>query len=345
MPIFGVYMHVLHIESKMRLEWIEDILAVAEHGSFQTASQKRNVSQPAFSRRIRQIELALGATLFDRTARPARLAAHVPDQIDRMRELATGMRDLAAALRDTDGTRRRRIVIASQHAIAATSTPEIIGRYADLDIDTRLRSANRDECLAQIMTRRADIALIHDVAGAQEIPGSDFLEIMHIGTETLIPVYSGDQLANLNHSYEHGELPVIAYPADVFLGQVQRRIIFPRMTRVGRVRPRLETALTLAALELARTGFGVAWIPEQLTRADIAVGRLVNLSSTLPALSMNLIATRLGDASPPIVDEVWERIRAMNRPAESDSSHAGLEPRDTQAADHATQMRRTASKS
>jgi DNA-binding transcriptional LysR family regulator len=292
----------------MRLEWIEDILAVAEHGSFQAACEKRNVSQPAFSRRIRQIEQALGATLFDRTARPARLSPHVQGQIDRMRELSAALRDLSADLRDGQSATRLRVVIASQHAIAATSTPEIIGRYADLDIDTRLRSANRDECLAQVMTRRADIALIHDVANVQEVPGSDFLEIMQIGAETLIPVFSGDHLANLNDFYEHGELPVIAYPADVFLGQVQRRKIFPRLARVGRLRQRLETALTLAALEFARTGMGVAWIPEHLTRADTGAGRLVNLSATLPAISMTLIAARLTDLKSPVVDAVWTRI-------------------------------------
>lgn len=287
----------------MRLEWIDDILAVAEHGSFQAACEKRNVSQPAFSRRIRQIEQALGVPLFDRATRPARLSPHVLDQLDRMRELSAGMRDLTVALRDAEGRRRRRIVIASQHAIAATSTPEIIGRFADLDIDTRLRSANRDDCLAQIMTRRADIAFIHDVAGAQEIPGAEFLDIVQIGTETLIPVFARDSLDTLNAAYARGELPVIAYPADVFLGQVQRRLIFPRLTR-------LETALTLAALEFARTGFAIAWIPEPLARADIKVDRLVNLSTTLPSLSMTLIAARLNDAPSPILADVWRRITA-----------------------------------
>lgn len=295
----------------MRLEWIEDIMAVAEHGSFQAACEKRNISQPAFSRRIRQIEQALGVTLFDRTARPARLSPHVQDQLDRMRDLSAGLRDLAAALRDVEGTRRRRIVIASQHAIAATTTPAIIGRFADLDIDTRLRSANRDDCLAQIMTRRADIAFIHDVAGAQEIPGVEFLDILHLGTEDLIPVYARDHLDTLNLSYERGELPVIAYPADVFLGQVQRRVIFPRLTRVGRVRPRLETALTLAALEFARMGFAIAWIPEPLARMDITVGRLVNLSTTLPSVPMTLLAARLNDTGSKIANDVWQRISEL----------------------------------
>lgn len=304
----------------MRLEWIEDILAVAVHGSFQAACEKRNISQPAFSRRIRHIEQALGVTLFDRSARPARLSAHVQDQLDRLREVSVHLRELTLALRDSEAGQRQRIVIATQHALAATSTPKIIGRFADLDIDTHLRSADRDDCLAQIMTRRADIAVIHDLAGARDLPGSEFLETAQIGTEALLPVYARDRLDQLNHAYAHGEVPVIAYPADVFLGQIQRRVIFPRLTRVGRVRPRIETALTLAALEFARTGFALAWIPEPLARSDLERGRLVDLSATLPSISLTLIATRLNEPTSPLVREVWERIMASRSTEKPDGS-------------------------
>jgi DNA-binding transcriptional LysR family regulator len=40
----------------MRLEWLDDILAVAQTGSFSEAAQKRHLTQSAFSRRIRTIE-------------------------------------------------------------------------------------------------------------------------------------------------------------------------------------------------------------------------------------------------------------------------------------------------
>lgn len=298
----------------MRLEWIEDILAVAEEGSFQAACQKRNISQPAFSRRIAQIEASLGVALFDRSARPVRVAPHVHDQLDRMRELAEAMRDLGVALRDTERLRRRRIVIASQHAIAATLAPEIVGWFADLDIDTRLRSANRDDCLAQIMTRRADIALIHDVPETEAIPGADFLDLLQIGTETLIPVFATQRLDALDAACARGEVPLIAYPADVFMGQVQRKVIFPRLSTVGAVRARLETALTLSAREFARTGFAVAWIPEPLARDDIAAGRLSDLSARLPAVRMALIAARLSDSLSPVVQDVWAQIGQMAAP-------------------------------
>lgn len=40
----------------MCLEWLEDILGVAETGSFSEAAERRHLTQSAFSRRIRNIE-------------------------------------------------------------------------------------------------------------------------------------------------------------------------------------------------------------------------------------------------------------------------------------------------
>ena len=83
----------------MRLEWLDDILAVAETGSFQAAAERRHVTQPAFSRRLRAIEESLGVQLFDRTRKPARLMPHALEQAERMRDLACGLRELAESFR------------------------------------------------------------------------------------------------------------------------------------------------------------------------------------------------------------------------------------------------------
>ena len=47
---------------------LEDFLSLYRHKSFSHAAQERNVTQPAFSRRIRALEEWLGVVLFDRTA-------------------------------------------------------------------------------------------------------------------------------------------------------------------------------------------------------------------------------------------------------------------------------------
>ena len=49
----------------MRLEWLEDILAVADAGSLSVAAERRRLTQSAFSRRMQFIEQALGGQLFD----------------------------------------------------------------------------------------------------------------------------------------------------------------------------------------------------------------------------------------------------------------------------------------
>ena len=54
---------------------LEDFLSLYRHKSFSHAAQERNVTQPAFSRRIRALEEWLGVVLFDRTALPIRLTA------------------------------------------------------------------------------------------------------------------------------------------------------------------------------------------------------------------------------------------------------------------------------
>ena len=57
----------------MEIKWLEDFLTVASTGSFSKAAEQRNVTQPAFSRRIKSLELWLGTDLIDRSTYPTKL--------------------------------------------------------------------------------------------------------------------------------------------------------------------------------------------------------------------------------------------------------------------------------
>lgn len=51
----------------MELKWLEDFLALLQTRNFTSAAQLRNISQPAFSRRIQSLEAWMGTDLLDRT--------------------------------------------------------------------------------------------------------------------------------------------------------------------------------------------------------------------------------------------------------------------------------------
>ncbi len=57
----------------MDIRWIEDFLTVAEMGNFRRAAQRRLLSQPGLSRRIKALENWVGEELFDRGAQPVAL--------------------------------------------------------------------------------------------------------------------------------------------------------------------------------------------------------------------------------------------------------------------------------
>jgi len=59
----------MNIETK----WLEDLVALAATRSFSQAAERRFVTQPAFSRRIRSLENCLGLTLVNRAKTPVEL--------------------------------------------------------------------------------------------------------------------------------------------------------------------------------------------------------------------------------------------------------------------------------
>ncbi len=293
----------------MRLEWLEDILAVLETGSFVEAARKRFLSQPAFSRRIRMIEEHVGVELFDRTKKPVQLKASVTDQQTNIRELATRLHDLRNGLRRQDQESQNRIIIASQHAITTSVAPSLIKDLAAHNsLNTQLRSANRDECYALLMTKQVDLILIHH-SQIDQIPAQDsFFQQYELGQERLIPVCATDELSRIKKEYESGHIPVVAYPSDSFLGQVIDREVFLPMRPDMAINKIAETSLTLAILPLALAGIGVAWIPNSLAVPDLANGKLSELNDLFPCCELRVMAIRLQDSESKIEPAVWETI-------------------------------------
>jgi LysR family transcriptional regulator, hypochlorite-specific transcription factor HypT len=296
----------------MRLEWLEDIIAVADTGSFSEAAERRRLTQSAFSRRIAGIEDYLGVELFDRTRKPVQLRPTTQEQRDQILHLISSLRQLADDLRKGDRRASNRIVIASQHSLTASLTPLILKdiQSRGQDIYVRLRSANLDDCMALLLSRQADIALVYRVPGEDQLMRADYIESITIRTDRLIPIFAKTALAAFNARPMQDELPYIAYPREVFLGRTMERLILPKFGAAIRPVASVETALTLAALEMAAVGVAPAWVPASLAQQRIQSGELADLSDTLPDCPLDVTAMRLSGLSNAAPDDVWQHLCA-----------------------------------
>ncbi len=296
----------------MRLEWIEDILAVLNKGSLNRAAEQRYLTQPAFSRRIRSIEEYLGVELIDRTRKPAQLRQVILDQQVRLENLAFELHDLLSDLRQQDRKMDNRIVVAGQHGVVATVVPMVVKRLlAKTDTTVRLRSVNREECFTLLVTKKADLTVIYRMTDEQLPLQSSLLEECDFCCDQLIPVFATDSLIVLNEQYRKGEVPVIVYPNEVFLGQVLNREIFPKLRQNMFFRPKAETALTLAALQLAKAGIGVAWVPLSLALAEIDGGKLTDLSHLFGKISLSVTAIRIAGSKSLAEQDAWDVITGL----------------------------------
>lgn len=262
----------------MDIMWLEDFIKLADEGNFSRAAEARNVTQPAFSRRIRALEDWVGATLVDRdTHRIALTEAGQAFRVlaeDIMRRLTLG-RD---HVREIGGALSNEIRFASTHALSTTFFPTWFRSLHDgQEAGTiTLIADHMVACERLMLEGKADFLLCHHHTAAQHRLDPAGFASLALGDDILMPVTapldngapkhllpgSSDKLLPYLEFEENSGMGRILQAAQVIsAGSASLRTVF---------RSHMATAL----LTMARDGCGVCWAPLSVVAADLESGRL-----------------------------------------------------------------------
>jgi LysR family hydrogen peroxide-inducible transcriptional activator len=114
----------------MEVHQLRYFCAVARHGTFTRASEVENVAQPSLSQQILKLEGELGARLFDRLPRSAKLTvfgkAFLPKAEGILRELG----DAKTEMLEMAGEDKGEIVLGIIPTIAAYMLPGLLSKFA-----------------------------------------------------------------------------------------------------------------------------------------------------------------------------------------------------------------------
>lgn len=281
----------------MDTKLLHDAIALIECGSLSRAAARRNVTQPAFSRRIRALEDWVGAPLLVRGA----------NRVDLSPELLEAEADIRALLSRTERLRRRiaapagralTMVLATQHALAAEVFPGVFWDFARTrpEISWRLRTLNREDCVSIFVRGDADLLLCYEARGFPPLPFDDTVERRVWRGDTLIPVAGGALRHLIGGDGRLTEpVPVLSYPPESHFGRLLARTgladAFPVSGTLGQ---RVESAFSVGMLELAIRGAGVAWIPHTMCRGRLAAGDVVSLARPYGAIPLDITLFALG---------------------------------------------------
>ena len=265
---------------------LEDFLSLCRHRSFSHAAQERNVTQPAFSRRIRALEEWLGVVLFDRTALPVRLTAQgeqfLPVARDIVDRMAEARREFAAGNR-SDGIVR----LISLPTLSINVLPDLLFRVRQTCDQLRFVvnpfPQSVEEHFCALMEHQVDMLLTYRLDEYES--DSEFLshiESATVGRERFLPVV-GSALAERLPSAS--PLTYLSYSNFAFAN----RIILPLYEKTPcELQSVYESSLSEGIVKMLEKGIGMAWVPETLVSEQLKRGTIRRIWEDRPDLSVEV---------------------------------------------------------
>ncbi len=146
----------------MQLSQINAFIAVAELESFSLAAEKLHITQPAVSKRIRQLENNLNAELFDRIGKRSILTPNGKAFKPHAERILQELKSYRSGLSQQQDTPSGSLSFATSHHIGLHRLPQILRefkiRYPQVDLDLRFMDSE-DACVA-IANSELELAIV-----------------------------------------------------------------------------------------------------------------------------------------------------------------------------------------
>jgi DNA-binding transcriptional LysR family regulator len=172
----------------MRIEQLEYLAAVTQHGSLRRASEKLHLSQPALSEALTKLERELRVTLLDRRRSGAQISKEGRELLPYMHDVL----DSVDRLRHAAGDRRsdaRVIRVGTVHAATTTVLVPAVGAFQAQHPGTTvevltLKQAQIDEGLAE---GTLDLGLVNVLDGDDTPVGLSGTDLVHGRPVAVLP--------------------------------------------------------------------------------------------------------------------------------------------------------------
>ena len=262
--------------------WFKDLANLSRTGNFSQAAELGNISQPAFSRRIRAIESWVGVELVDRSKHPVLLTSAGQQMLEAGEQALARLDSERNQIREAHAVPDQYVVtFGAQHSIGWRFYPAWLQAFEEAfgPIMSRLRADDLPSCLKDLQSGEIDFVIAYDSAYSRTADRAPAIETVVIGEDSLLPVCratsSGEPLFALSK-----ESSVAAPYLRFGQGAPISAHIEPLLI-ANEIAPKLqvvyENAMGGALRIRARQGAGIAWLPRSLIAPDLEAGILVQI--------------------------------------------------------------------
>lgn len=279
-------------------------VAVAELNSFRAAAESIHLSQPALSRRVEKLEIALGVRLFERTTRSVSLTAVGRDFSRKARSLLDDLENSLLSMHQVAASQLGEVVIACIPSAVYYFLPKVLRDYHEQYPKIRVRiiddSAN---AVLEIVARgEADFGI--NIIGIQE-PEIEFQAILK---EPFVAACRRDHPLAAKRKVTWAELGQYDFmTVDKSTGN---RLLVDLALANTNIRPSwcFEAKHMSTLLGLVEAGLGVAAVPRlSMPQGEHATLAMVELVEPTVERTVGLIRRR-GRELPPAARQLYQLI-------------------------------------
>lgn len=298
----------------MELKWLEDFVSLARTGSFSRSAEERHVTQPAFSRRIKSLELWLGKPLVDRGTFPTTLTPAGRIFRERAEKLVGQIYSVREEFKFAQQKEKTQVTVAMPHSLALSFFPKWFRPFLEdvCNLTVRVVASNFHDGVTLFMEGHSDFLLCYahpEVSSGLNPAQFPYLEL---GYDRLVPVCvpaAGRPKFQLPGS-SAAPLPYLAYDEDAFLGKVVR---FAQRIHSAPVHlwTRYENAFAEALKEMAVEGVGLAWLPESSLAAELAEERLVRCGDGAWEVQLGIRLYKSAKRVSRQIELIWSTVEAQ----------------------------------
>lgn len=297
------------------LRWLDDVLVLLEEENLTRAAARRNITQPAFSRRIRAFETWLGTPIVDRKTNRVAISPALLSNETEIRALASRLKELRTKVAHFDAASST-VTIAAQHALVHSMFSDLAFRAKDAfpNLSFRLRAGNLSDCVSMFLRGDTNLLLCYEAETIGRLKFGDDVRRASWGSDFLVPIVGGRLRYTLQ---DNGTVPddtaAIVYPETSYFGEVLGRANRAFGTPSLSKNVACQTAFSSGILDLVIRGFGVGWVPFSMAYRELEKGSLVSLSNALgkEQLEVAVYADGKSDVALELVD-LWSNRQVKN---------------------------------
>ena len=286
---------------------LRSFIAVGENLSFRIASEKLNLSQPAVSAHVKDLEESLGVPLLRRTTRSVKVTPEGGNFLIRTKRALDELEDVVLDLKEQAALRRGRLSVGCVPSIASTVLPVVLSHFAENYPDIRIQVYDdmADKLYQRTLNNEVDL-MVGPIS-----PQRNELDFHHLFDDQYVAIMPKDHPLTRKKSVTISNIS--AYPLLLLTAPTNVRIVLEKAYADAKqsFKPLYEASNPSTIGGMIETGLGITALPE-MTMPTMMRTDLVALPITKPEINRKIgMLTRRGEVLSPAAEEFSSTLRQV----------------------------------